>query len=237
MATPLIGRGIEHVWVARIEGDVGDTRVLADSQHGLPRLAPIRGLVQTPIASRIPERPLYGHVDDIRVPGIDQNLGDVLGTLQPDLGEAGAAIDRLVQSVAISHAALAVILARAHPDDQVVPGIDHHAADRVRPVAVKDRRPRGARVCRLPDTPGSGRDVPGAVLHRIHGNVADPARHQGRPYPLIGSHPRRRPPCLHHQLPMTRRWPPARVPGPSATSPLSVGKRAPRSSPHPFAVL
>ena len=105
-----------------------------------------------------------------------------------------------------------IILARAHPDDQVVPGIDHHAADRVRPVAVKDRRPRGARVCRLPDTPGSGRDVPGAVLHRIHGNVADPARHQGRPYPLIGSHPRRRPPCLHHQLPMTRRWPPAPYP-------------------------
>jgi hypothetical protein len=109
--------------------------------HVLP---PSVVFVQTPIASRIPERPLYGHVDDIRVPGIDQNLGDVLGTLQPDLGEAGAAIDRLVQSVAISHAALAVILARAHPDDQVVPGIDHHAADRVRPVAVKDRRPRGA---------------------------------------------------------------------------------------------
>ena len=27
----------------------------------------------------------------------------------------------------------------------------------------------------------------------------------------IGSHPRRRPPCLHHQPPMTRRWPPART--------------------------
>ena len=120
----LVGGGIEDVGIPRIEQDVGHARVLADREHGLPGLAAVGGLVQPPVAARFPERSLSGHVNHIRVPRVDEDLGDVLRAFQPHLGEAGAAVDGFVKSIAIAHAALAVVLAGAHPHDQVVVGIN-----------------------------------------------------------------------------------------------------------------
>ena len=97
----------------------------------------------------------------------------MLGVLQPDVRQAGAAVDRLVNAVAIADAALAVVLARAHPDHRWF-GIDHDGADGVRAVVVEDRRPGGARVCRLPHAAGADRDVPDIAVLRIDGNVDDP---------------------------------------------------------------
>ena len=233
MPPALVGRGIKHVRVTRVESDVGHARVLADGQHGLPRLAAIGGLVQTTFAPGVPERSLRGHIDDLGVPGIDEHLGDMLGTLQPNPGEAGAAVDRLVESVAVPHAALAVVLTGPHPDDQMVRRIDRHAADRVRPVAVKDRRPRRARVRRSPDAARRRDDVPGAALSRIDGDVADPSRHQCRADSPQGHAPenvllalgtRPRPRALLDS------WAPARsaVPIAAASKPVNPAIIAPR---------
>ena len=63
----------------------------------------------------------------------------MLGAFQPKLRKLRRR-RRLVNTIAISHAALAVVLARADPYDQVVRGIDRHTADRVRAIAVEDRR-------------------------------------------------------------------------------------------------
>ena len=48
----LIGRGVEHVGIARIEHDVGHPGVLADRRGGLPGLAAVGGLVQSAVAAR-----------------------------------------------------------------------------------------------------------------------------------------------------------------------------------------
>ena len=149
-------------------------------EHGFPGLAAVGGLVQPPVAARLPERSLSGHVNHVRVPGVDENLGDVLRVFQPHLGEAGAAVDGFVKSIAIAHAALAVVLAGTHPDDQVVVGINADTADRVRTVAIEDRRPGRAGIPRLPHASRCGHNVPGAPPGRIDGDVAHPARHERR---------------------------------------------------------
>jgi hypothetical protein len=49
--SPLVGRGVQHVWVLRIHDQIGHAGVLADREDGLPRLAPVGGLVETTIAA------------------------------------------------------------------------------------------------------------------------------------------------------------------------------------------
>ena len=53
--------------------------------------------------------------------------------------QAPAAVDRLVDAVAVADAALAVVLAGADPDRERILRIDRHAADRVRALPVEDR--------------------------------------------------------------------------------------------------
>src|SRR6185295_12882056 len=113
VAAPLVGGGVEHVGVARVHHHVGDAGVLADRQHLLPGLAAVGGLVEAAVAARRPQRALGRHVDGVRVAGIDEDLADVLGTLEPDVLPTLAAVDRLVDAVAVGDAALAVVLAAA----------------------------------------------------------------------------------------------------------------------------
>src|SRR5262249_53755864 len=112
----LVRRGEQHVGVTRVEDDVVDPRVLADVQNAIPALSAGGGLVQPAVAAGPPQRPLGGDVDGVAVARVDDDLADVLRLLQPDLLPAGAAVDRLVQPVAVADAALAVVLAGADPD-------------------------------------------------------------------------------------------------------------------------
>src|SRR5262249_33463134 len=52
VTTALIRRRVHDVGIPRIEHDVADSRVLADLEHGLPRAAAVRRLVQPAIAAR-----------------------------------------------------------------------------------------------------------------------------------------------------------------------------------------
>ena len=117
MPAALVGGGHQHVGIARIEDHVGDAGVVADREHLLPVLTAVGGLVEPAVAAGSPERPLGGHVDDVRVPWVDDDLADMLGLLEAHLLPAFAAVVRAVDAVAVADAALAVVLPGADPDN------------------------------------------------------------------------------------------------------------------------
>src|ERR1043165_641779 len=107
---------VERVWIVGIDHDVGDACVLADVENVLPRLAAVGSLEQTALAARSPQRTLRGHIDDVRVFRIDGDAADVLGSFETDVFPTAAAVVRLVNTVTIGNAALAVVLPSADPD-------------------------------------------------------------------------------------------------------------------------
>ena len=177
----LVGGRVQHVGVARVEVYVGHSGVLADREHLLPRLPAVGGLVQSAVAAGRPQGALGRHVHHVRVARVDEDLGDVLRVLEPHLLEAAPAVERLVQTVAVPDAALAVVLPRADPHYEAVVGIDRHRADGVGAVLVEDRLPRGARVLRLPHVAGGRGYVPRAAPHRVHRDVDYAPRHERGP--------------------------------------------------------
>ena len=179
VAAALVGGGIDHIRMAGIQHHVRDAGVGIDGKHGLPGLAAVGGLVEPPVATLLPERALGGHVDHLAVPGIHQDLGNVLAGLQPQVLPVLAAIQAAVDAVAVGHGALAVVLAGAHPHHVGVPGIDGDAANGEGGLLVEDRLPGGACVDGLPEATRGRRHEPGVRPLRIHGDVPHPARGDG----------------------------------------------------------
>ena len=169
-------RRVHHVRVARVEVDFVDARVLVDFEDPLPGVSAVGGAVEAALAARRPERSLRRDEDGARVVGVDRDHADVAGRLQPHVRERTPAVNRLVDAVAVSHRALAVVLAGADPEGEVVVRVERDRADRVRAVVVEDRRPGGARVARLPHVPRTGRDVPGAAVGWVDRDVGDAPR-------------------------------------------------------------
>ena len=82
VAPPLIGRGINHVWIKGVEDDIRDPRVLRHMKNPLPAVASIGGLKEPPITTGRPKGPLRGGVDHIRVTRVHEDVPDMFGPLQ-----------------------------------------------------------------------------------------------------------------------------------------------------------
>ena len=177
----LVGRGVDDVRVRRVELDAGDAGVLVDLERDRPGGAAIRRLVEPAFAAGRPERPFGGDVDDVRVARVDEDARDVLGLAQTHVRPRLAAVQALVDAVADADVAAADVLTRADPDRVRVGRVERDAADRVGGLAVEDRRPRRAGVLRLPHAARADGHVPDVALLRVDGDVADAARHDGRP--------------------------------------------------------
>ena len=117
VAPALIGRRVEHIGVARVHVDLVDTGVVGDVEDAFPGGAAVGGLVDPALSAGPPQRSLRGHVDHVRVAGIDGDHADVLGILEAHVLPVLAAVEALVDAVTEGHRALAVVLARAHPHD------------------------------------------------------------------------------------------------------------------------
>ena len=165
-------RGSSHTSLTPVRSLIGE--------HARPGLPAVGRLVEAAVAAVAPERALRGHVDDARVARVDDDPADVLGVLEPDVLPGLAAVGRLVHAVAVAHAALRVVLAGAHPDRQRIPGVDRHAADRVRRLRVEDGRERDAPVGRAPHAAGGDAHEVGGRPRRDR-DVADAPRHDGGP--------------------------------------------------------
>src|ERR1051326_5969918 len=90
---------------------------------------------------------------------IDRDAADVLGCFQANVFPRAAAVVGFVNTVAVSDAALAIVLAGADPDCQGVLRVECDGADRIRAFVVKDRGPRDTRVDCLPHTAGCHRNA------------------------------------------------------------------------------
>src|SRR6185436_12593186 len=165
---------------ARVHHHVGDAGLVADLEDALPGAAAVVRAIEAAVAAVLPQRALRGDEDAVGVGVVDEDLADVLGILEPDAVPAGAAVGGLVDAVAVADAALAVVLAGAHPDDERVLGVEHDGADREALLAVEDRLPGGAAVGRVPDASGGGGDVAHGVVRRVDGEVDDAARGERR---------------------------------------------------------
>ena len=140
MPAALIRGRQQDVGIARVHRHVGHAGVLANRQHGFPGLAAIGGLIQSAVAARPPQWPLRGDVDSVGIPWIDGDARDVLGLLQAHVLPRFAAVVGPVHAIAIGHAALAVVLARADPHHVGIPSVYDHRADGVGAFAIEHRR-------------------------------------------------------------------------------------------------
>ena len=179
VAPALVGGGDEGVGVAGVHDDVGHARVLVDREHGRPGLPAVCRLVEAAVAAGSPQRALGRHVDDVRVLRVNEDLADVLGGLEAHVLPALPAVLAPVDAVAVADAPLRVVLARAHPDHVGVPRVDRDAADRVRPLAVEDRRPGRAAVVGPPHAAGGDRQEPPLLVGGVDRDVDDAAGGDG----------------------------------------------------------
>ncbi len=180
MPATLVTAGVQNVGIARVENHVGDPGHVADMKHSLPAPAAVTGAVEPPLAAVGPERTLGGREDRAGIARIDHDPGDVLGAFEPHPGPARTAVSALIYPVPETHAALAVVFARSHPDDLRIAGIDRDRPDRVGTLLVEDRLPGGPGVDRLPDAPRSRHQVPGVRFIPVDGQIVDPTREQSR---------------------------------------------------------
>ena len=180
VAPALVAGGVEHVRVAGVLHQVHDARVLVDLQHQFPVGAAVDGLVHAALAARSPQRAHGRHVDDLRVGGVDHDAADVHGALQPHVLPALAPVEGAVDAVAVADRALAVVLAGADPDHVRGRGGDGQAADGVAALAVEDRLQGDAAVGGLPHAARAHGHVPVERVAGVDGEVADPARGDGR---------------------------------------------------------
>ena len=121
---------------------------------------------------------------------IDQDLGDVLAILQPDIGPVFAAIRGLVNSIAHRHAVAHPGFTAAHPYGLRIRWIDGHRTNRLHTLAIEDGLVCRSAVHRLPHAAArrSDENRDAAVLldrvHRsdapAHRRRADVARRQSR---------------------------------------------------------
>ena len=111
---------------------------------------------------------------------MDDDLADVLGGLQPDVFPARTAVMADVDAVAVADVPAADVFPGAHPERVRVGRIQRQVSDRVRALAVEDRRPGRARVDGLPDPAGTHADVPDVVVFRMDHDIGDPPGHERR---------------------------------------------------------
>ena len=180
-APALIRGGIQDVRVRRVHLGRRHARVLRDLERDHPRLPAVSGLVEAALAARRPQRPLRGGIHDERVARIDQDAGDVLRVLEPHVRPRLAAVQALVDAVAVAHVAPAHVFAGAHPHGLGIGRVQRDAPNRVRALRIEDRRPCRAGVLRLPHASRPDRHVPRGAPLRVNDDVADAARHDGRP--------------------------------------------------------
>src|SRR5579864_2763157 len=181
MPPPLIRRRVQNVRVRRIHRDIIHPSVFADRQHRLPGLPTVGRLVEPAISARSPQRPLRGHIHDLRVSRINHHPPNVLGLLQPEILPALSPIIRPVNSVAVRDTALRIRFSRADPYHRRIIRIERYPPDRIRCLAVEQGSPCRAVIHGLPQAARSHSHIKFRSLLRIHRNRHHPPRFRARP--------------------------------------------------------
>ena len=176
---PLVHGGEDGVGVGGIHREVDRARVLVDVEDLLPGIPAVAGPEHAPVLVRPPQVADRRHVDDIGIPRMDEDAGDVLRPLEPLVHPRLAAVRRLVDTVPPRRGLAVLGLARPDPDKVGVGLMKGHIADRTRRLVVEERGPRGAVVLRLPHTGGGRAQIEDLWFGLDDGDVGDPSPHEG----------------------------------------------------------
>ena len=157
LAIDLPEGGVEDARVGRIHHEVRRAGLVVDEQHLLPALAAVKGAEDAAVRVRSPHMALRCHVDNVGVPRVDADAGDLLGVLKTDVRPGGAPVGGLVDAVTVRRVAADGRLAHAGDDHVRVRLGDGDRADRGGlQELVGNRFPRAAAVGGLPQ-PAAGR--------------------------------------------------------------------------------
>src|SRR5262249_3808209 len=110
----------ERLGIAGTDPHVDDAGPLIDGQDVFPRLSAVGGLVEAALPAW-PVEPAQGpDVDDVRIGRMDGDAADLVTLLEAHVLPGLAAINRLVDAIAVGHRVARVVLTCADPDDVLV---------------------------------------------------------------------------------------------------------------------
>src|SRR5438093_4207000 len=144
-----------------IDGDINETRLVADGLDQLPRLTAVFRLVEPALRVRLPGGAEGGNVDDVRIRRVDGDAPDVLRLLKAHQLPREAAVRRFVDTGARLDGVAGVLLPGARPHLHGVGGCDSEGAHRHHGIAVEAGSEGRAVVGRLPDPTTRGGDEDG----------------------------------------------------------------------------
>ena len=186
-AVELVGLGDDDVEIARVDDEFSDAAV-GEGPAPLPGLAAVGRHVEAALGVRlvVVELALGGDVGDVRVLGIDLDLGNEVALGEPDVGPGLAGVDRLPDAVAVGARAGVHRLARPQVEDLGIGRGDAQRAHAHVAVLVENGLEVRAGVLGLPHPAARGEDVVGRGLSGGHGELGDPAREVDGPDPAPG---------------------------------------------------
>ena len=88
--------GVENARVVGIHDQIDRAGLLAHEEHPLPTLTAVVGAIDTPFRVGAKGMAQRGHVDEVGVLGMDADLGDVIGVVQPHVAPALPAVGGFV---------------------------------------------------------------------------------------------------------------------------------------------
>ena len=140
----------QNVRIPRIERNVDGARVLILIKHFIPGLAAIQRAENSALRVRTKRMPERRHKDNFRVARIHNHLPDRARILQPDVLPGLPCIHRLPHAIAVRNISANAGFARPHIDNVRVRLRHRQAAYGRSTLFVKNRRPTGCAVGRLP---------------------------------------------------------------------------------------
>ena len=172
-------RRVDDVRVIAVEGDIHSPRALVAEEDALPGVAPIRAPEQAALLARRAVFPERRDIDDVRVRGMDADLGDAVRLGESDVLPRLAGVAAPVDAVPRHDVAADARLAGPDEDEVRIRLRDGDRPDRGRgDLEVGDREPVFSAVRRLPQSPAGGAEV--ALQRPPH----DAARRNGAPSPV-----------------------------------------------------
>ena len=166
---------VEHRGIAGVEGQIRRPGAVVFVQHPRPARPPVGGAEHAALRIRAEGVPERGHPGPVGVAGVDSDLADVPGVVEPEVHPAPPPVGGAVDPVAMGDVAADGALARAGPDDVRV-GVGHRerAHRRGVQVPVAHVRPGDAGVPGLPDAASHRSKVEHRGLGRIAGHRHHP---------------------------------------------------------------
>ena len=173
-AAGLPGGGEDAPRVRRVEREIDGAGLLTDVEDELPRVAAVGRAVDAPLGVVLRCVAERGHVDEVGVVRVHEDLADVAGLLEAGMGPRRAPIAGAVDAVAVADVDADRRFAGAGVDHVRIRLGDRERTDRARvQEAVGDALPVGACVVGAPHATGDGAEVEDAALVGITGHRHD----------------------------------------------------------------